>query len=351
MAYQELRQNPITGNWVIIAEDRGKRPGVLQINGKKQLPAYDKDCVFCPGNEDKTPPEILAYRNGDVWWARTIPNKFPALSLEARIDGQPQMVREGMFVRMPGYGVHEVIIETPSHNQDIYDRELGQVREMLWMYRDRLTKYKNEEGLENILIFKNKGDTAAASLDHPHSQLTASPVHMQRLDLEIEGSQRYFLSENFMGKKEQCGYCDMINQEIEIKDKFGVASSVSRVIAENPYSIAFLPFASAFPFETWIMPKNHRSDYTLINPEEATQLAIITKEVFEKLHSALPNFDYNMILHTTPLNADIQKHYHWHFEIIPKLTKIGGFELGSGIFINIVAPEKAAKFMNTGLDY
>ena len=339
MINSEFRQDPVTGIWVIISEGRRSRPDELtQSNGRKQLPSYNPDCFFCPGNEDKTPPEILAYRNGRIWWARTIPNKFPALSLEARVEGGPELTREGMFVKKPGYGMHEVIIETPSHNQDIHSRPLDQIREMLWMYRDRLMAYKNDKGLENVLIFKNKGDSGGASLEHPHSQLTASPMHMQMLDLEIQGAERYFLSKNFMGKKGQCVYCDMTDQELE---------NANRVIAENPSFVAFLPFASRFPFEAWILPKTHKSDYASISPEEATYLAMMVKDIFHRLHRTLRDPDYNMILHTTPLNSGIQEYYHWHIEVIPRLTKIAGFELGAGNNINIVAPERAAQFINT----
>lgn len=339
MVFQDYRQDPLTGIWVIISENRNKRPDEFnEFKDQKLSASYMPNCYFCPGNEDKTPPEILAYRNCNVWWARAVLNKFPALSLEAKVNGSLSLIREGMFVRAPGYGVHEVIIETQYHNQDIQDRTLEQVREMFWMYRDRLSAYKDGQGLENALIFKNKGRDGGASQEHPHSQLTASPVPMQRLNIELEGAEKYFLSENFMGKKEQCVCCDTNSQELE---------KAIRLIGENDYFIAFMPYASRFPFETWISPKKHNSNYSYITPEEATNLAIITKDVFQKLHKTLRNFDYNMILHTTPLNSSVQEFYHWHIEIIPRLTKIAGFELGSGNYINILSPERAAQFVNS----
>lgn len=339
MANSEYRLDTVTGLWTLISEERSKRPDQFaQSNGKKPLPEHIPDCSFCLGNEHKTPPEIWAYRNDNVWWTRTIPNKYPFFpeSLEAVVEGQPPIIKDGIFTRMPAYGSHEVIIETPLHNQDIHNRPEDLVREMLWMYKERLIAHKDEIGLKNVVIFKNQGESAGASIEHPHTQLTAASTgKMQMLNSELEGSQRYFLSENFRGQKGQCVYCDTIFQEFEKSE---------RIIAENQYFVAFLPFASRFPFETWVMPKKHSSDYTSINPDEAWKLASITKEVFEKLNRTLGNFDYNMLLHTTPLNSHVHEHYHWHFEIIPRLTKIAGFEL-SGIYVNVVAPERAAKIL------
>ena len=340
MEQPQYRQDPVTSIWIIVSEGRGNRPDKFaRSNGHIILPDKDPACYFCPGNESLTPPEVEAYRehnNHNVWWARTVPNKFPALSLEARIDGDP-LISDGMFVKTGGYGNHEVIIEDPLHNRDIYERPLDLIREMLWMWRDRLIE-NHAKGLENVVIFKNKGEEAGQSTEHPHSQLTASFIHLQQLSKEIEGSQRYFTQGNFMDKKEQCVYCDMICQELEK----GV-----RVIAENPYFVALLPFASRVPFETWIVPRNHKSNYTLITPDEASSLANMTKEVFQKLHGTLKDFDYNMVLHSTPLNRGIQEFYHYHIEIIPRTTKIAGFEWGAGTYINPLSPERAAQHLNS----
>ncbi|MBS3101796.1 galactose-1-phosphate uridylyltransferase [Candidatus Woesearchaeota archaeon] len=340
MSQPELRQDPITGIWVIVSEGRGDRPDKFaRPNGHVTLPNHDPKCYFCPGNEHLTPPEVEAYRdsnNSSVWWTRTVPNKFPALSLEARAD-QNLLIKDGMFIRTGGYGNHEVIIEDPLHNRDIPERPSDLIREMWWMLRDRLT-YNHSKGLENVVVFKNKGEEAGASAEHPHSQLAASFTHLQQLSKEIEGSQRYFSLDNFMDKKRQCVYCDMVHQELEK----GV-----RIIAENPYFIAFLPFASRVPFETWLVPRNHKSDYTLITSEEATSLADVTKKVFQKLRGVLKDFDYNMVLHSTPLNTGVQESYHYHIEIIPRTTKIAGFELGAGTYINTISPERAALHLNS----
>ncbi len=325
----ELRRDPVIGRWVIISTERGKRPSDF---GKEQEDKGGKFCPFCPGNESKTPPEIVAYRetgnekDSAGWWVRVVPNKFPALQIEGSINRRGN----GMYDQMNGIGAHEVIIETNEHDKDISDLESKKVEDILWAYRDRIMDLKKDPRFEYILIFKNKGSAAGASLSHPHSQLIATPVVPKRVREEVNGSKNYF------EYKERCVFCDMIRQELEEQ---------SRIVLENEDFIAFTPFASRFPFETWILPKQHDSDFEDVQKHEVTNLSRILKQVIGKLNKVLDHPPYNYIIHNSPLKEVHVPYYHWHMEIIPKLTKVAGFEWGTGFYINPTAPEEAANFL------
>ncbi|MDX9752932.1 MAG: galactose-1-phosphate uridylyltransferase, partial [bacterium] len=248
----ELRKDPIIGRWVIIASERAKRPLDFVSEPRKASEGF---CPFCPGNEDKTPEEVLAYRPADTsentagWWVRVVPNKFPALVREGGLD----RAGDGMYDRMNGIGAHEVIIESPSHNQTLTDYSLRQVQEILWCYRDRIMELKKDPNLRYIMIFKNYGWEAGASLDHPHSQVIALPIIPKRVKEEIDGAQDYFKF------RERCVFCDMVRQEM---------ADQKRVVLENEDFLAFCPYASRFPFETWILPKKHTTHYMDIQKKE-----------------------------------------------------------------------------------
>ncbi len=325
----ELRKDPIIGRWVIISTERGKRPSDFSA---EEEPEVGKLCPFCAGNEDKTPSEVLAYgpagreKNKPGWRVRVVPNKFPVLQIEGNIDRKA----EGMYDKMNGIGAHEVLIETPNHDQEIPDLPEERFEEVLWAYRDRIIDLRRDTRFEYILIFRNRGSSAGASLQHPHSQLIATPMVPVRVRQEILGSKQYF------DYKERCIFCDIIVQEL--------ASNV-RVVAENDHFIAFEPFAARFPFETWIMPKVHDSHFEDLQKHEALSLSRILKKVLTKIRVVLDDPPYNYVIHNSPLKEAPMPHYHWHMEIIPKLHKIAGFEWGSGFYINPTPPEEAAQFL------
>lgn len=325
----ELRRDPVIGRWVIISSSRGKRPGNLEI--QQDFP-QGGTCPFCPGSEDKTPPEILAYYNNgrekdkSGWWVRVIPNKFPALEIEGGLD----RVGDGMYDRMNGVGAHEVIIETPNHDQPLHDHEVNRLEDVFWAFRDRIVDLSKDPRLEYIMVFKNHGAAAGASLQHPHSQLIAIPMVPIRVKEEVQGSKTYF------DHKERCVYCDMIRQEI---------AQGHRLVAQNKDFVAFAPFASRFPFELWIVPLRHSSDFQDIQKTEVNSLASMMKLVLGKHHRLLDNPPFNFILHTGPLKNPKLNYFHWYIEIIPKLTKVAGFEQGTGFYINPTPPEEAAKFL------
>jgi UDPglucose--hexose-1-phosphate uridylyltransferase len=326
----ELRKDPVTGQWVIIATDRAKRPSDfvrerVQIRGTRF-------CPFCYGSESKTPPEILAYRsdgsspNTPGWSLRVVANKFPALGIEGSLNRQG----EGLYDKMNGIGAHEVIIETAKHDQTLASLPARSVEDVLWAYRDRILDLKKDRRFKYILIFKNHGDGAGASLEHTHSQLIALPVIPKRVIEELDGAREHY---NF---KDRCIFCDIIRQELESK---------VRVISENDGFLAIAPYAPRFPFEMWILPKTHQSAFEESQKREFELLAPMLKDMLMRLDRVLDNPAYNYVIHTSPMGENDQEYYHWHIEIMPRLTRVAGFEWGTSFYINPTPPEESAKFL------
>lgn len=325
----EFRKDPIVGRWVIISTERGKRPSSFGSIPKHEEP---KMCPFCPGNESSTPPEVLAYRADDSspnkpgWFLRVISNKYPALRVEGVLDREPK----GIYDKMNGIGAHEVIIETPDHYKDLADLPVDEIRNVLWAYRERTLDLQKDHRFKYILIFKNHGDAAGASLEHTHSQLIATPIVPRKVGEEIDGARRYF---EF---KERCIFCDIIRQELTDKE---------RIVNDYGDFIAFTPYASRFPFETWLVPKQHISHLVDLADDNYFYLAEALKDILNRIRVALNDPPFNYILHSAPIGRKYDEFYHWHIEIIPKLTRIAGFEWGSGFYINPTLPEDAAAFM------
>ncbi len=327
----ELRKDPIVGRWVIIATDRAKRP--LMRRKESCVDALPGSlCPFCEGNEDKTPAEILAYRaresqaNQRGWRVRVVPNRFPAL----QVDGHLNKRGDGIYDRMDGIGAHEVIIECPQHKESLTELSEDNLREMIWVYRDRLVDLKKDARLVYGMLFKNVGSQAGASLEHTHSQLIVTPIVPINVQEEMNGSKAFY---QYRGR---CIYCDIIQQELH---------AAKRIVLESSHFAAICPFASRFPFETWIIPKQHGSHFENIHKLEVEDLAGVLKTVLCKIETALDRPSYNYIVHTAPFDAQSLPHYHWHIEIIPRLTRIAGFEWGTGFYINPVPPEQAAEYL------
>ncbi|MDA1016107.1 MAG: galactose-1-phosphate uridylyltransferase [Planctomycetota bacterium] len=325
----ELRKDPIVGRWVIIAPDRVKRPQDFEHNFERTAHAFDP---FAEGNESATPPEILAYReagtprNGPGWRVRVVPNKFPALSVEGELERRG----DGIYDLMTGIGAHEVIIECPQNESNMSRLSVDNIREVLWVYRDRLVDLKKDPRLVHGLVFKNKGAMAGASLEHSHSQLIVNPVVPITVSEEMNGALEFF---NYRGRSI---YEDMIQQEL---------ANGSRIVLETSNFVVFCPYASRFPFETWILPKHHSSHYENIQRQQIEDLGVVMKTVLLKLEIALDDPPYNYILHTAPFDQPELKYFSWHIEIFPRLTGIAGFEWGTGFYINPVLPEEAAEFL------
>jgi UDPglucose--hexose-1-phosphate uridylyltransferase len=325
----ELRKDPIIGRWVIISTERGKRPHDFVVEPEVVKGGF---CPFDPGNEHTTPPEVLAYRepgtaaNGPGWLLRVVNNKFPALAREGEEDRRG----EGMFDKMNGIGAHEVIIESPDHQATLATIPLDGFYRVLTAYRDRIVALSQDPRIRYVLIFKNQGRAAGASLEHSHSQLIALPVVPELVMEELNGGKFYF---NY---KERCVFCDMIRQELQQR---------TRVVLENEEFVAISPFAPRSPFEIWILPKTHQSSYIDLPEDSYHQLAELFSETLKRLIKALGNVPYNFMLHTASIREPELNYYHWHFEIVPKLTLIAGFEWGSGFYINPTPPEDAAQYL------
>ncbi len=233
-----------------------------------------------------------------------------------------------MFDKMNGVGAHEVIIECPDHNLTLSTMPLESVEGALWAFHNRIKDLKNDKRLKYVLVFKNEGDDAGASLEHSHTQLIALPIVPHLVQEELINAKQYY---NY---KERCIFCDIIRQE---------SANKKRVISENDEFIALAPFAPRSPFETIIYPKRHESSYLLNN--NPRQMAQMLQQTLKQMDKVLDMPPYNMMFHTSPFKDEINDYYHWHIEIMPKLTKIAGFEWGSGFYINPTPPEEAAEFM------
>ncbi|MGB2706475.1 MAG: galactose-1-phosphate uridylyltransferase [Candidatus Omnitrophota bacterium] len=337
----ELRKDPIIGRWVIIATERAKRPSDFAFKEKKVAPPPGTKCPFCEGNESLTPPEIYALRkkgtraNKPGWSIRVVPSVSPFLSTKGDLDRHGK----GMYDLMNGVGAHEVIIATPEHDPSTFMKDLSHVRKLTEVVIKRMRELKKDQRLKYALIFKNHGKVAGGSnLHHQHLQLIATPATPKRVKEELVGSKNYF------DYKDRCIFCDMIRQELEIKE---------RVMLEVDGFLAINPYCSRFPFETWILPKKHSCDFDSMKTDEIKNYSKIFQLTMKKMAATLGDFPYNIVLHTAPFRRrkkkgyweTIENDYHWHIEIMPRLSQVAGFEWGSGFYINSVPPEDACKYL------
>jgi UDPglucose--hexose-1-phosphate uridylyltransferase len=325
-----MRQDPTTKEWVIIATERGKRPHDFKKDARARvLSPREPSCPFCSGNEAMTPHEILRIpnREGKGWAIRVVPNKFAALAAEGvlrrKADGP-------LFREMDGVGHHEVIIETPIHNRFIPLMEDSEVEQVIHAYRERYLALTEDKHVKLILIFKNHGEAAGTSLEHPHSQLVATPVVPASIRHRFDVAIQYYDATG------RCLYCDIVEAERKADE---------RVVLETDDFVVFHPFASGSPFETWIAPKRHRPSFGQITLEECRALAIVLKTILARLATALNDPDYNFVIHTAPLGDEDKEYYLWHIQVLPRLTTVAGFEIGSGMRINIAKPEETARFL------
>ncbi|MBL7171069.1 MAG: galactose-1-phosphate uridylyltransferase [Candidatus Omnitrophica bacterium] len=327
----ELRLDPMTARWVIISTEKDLGPDGYEIESPI---IKGGTCPFCLGSEKLTPPEVDADRPTGTapdtpgWETRTVPNKYPALKNEPELN----RAGVGMFDMMNGVGKHEVIVEDIDHNKQLADLSIGQIKKVIEVYKRRSLELGKDERFKYVLIFKNYGLAAGASLEHSHTQLISLPIVPRRVTEELECAHRYF------DYKERCVFCDIVGQEIDYRH---------REISENKDFVAFCPYASRSPFEISIVPRAHKAYFTDITEEEIDSFARILKEVLMRMKAALKDPPYNFIIHTTPLNGngDAKEYYHWHVELMPKLSKIAGFEWGTGFYINPTSPETASRYL------
>jgi len=327
----ELRKDPVSARWVIMNTDRVSGPDDFDVDRTEKKGGV---CPFCYGNEHMTPPEVLCYRentgvpNSPGWSVRGVPNKFPALKIEGGLDRQGI----GIFDMMNGVGAHEVIIENPDHYKEMPDLEISHTERIIRAYRERFNELKKDTRFKYLLIFKNYGASAGASLEHGHTQLIALPIVPKRAVDSLQGAAKYY------AERDRCVFCDMIRQELQ--DKI-------RIVTENDMFLAYCPFVARFPYEVKIIPKAHRPDFGNISNPEITNFAKIMKDVLTRIRTVLHDPPYNFTISTSPIDGHEydREDYHWRCNIFPKLAKVAGFEWGSGFYINPTPPECSVKIL------
>lgn len=332
----ELRQDIVSGRWVVIATERAKRPESFskEVSGEQKS---DSICPFCYGNEHLTPPEVMAYRDDPSrdtsgWQVRVVPNKYPAFVFGEKVNNEDSEI----YSMLEGAGAHEVIISNPSHHKSFALLTPEEAALVVSAYRDRYLTLKENEQIKSILLIVNHGKTAGASLEHPHSQLFAVPLVPKMIQEELKGSVKHFKETN------KCVFCKLIEYEL----RKGI-----RIIEETENFVAFAPYASRVPFEVWIIPKNHEPRFETVNEEVIREFAALVQSTLNRLYVGLGDPPYNYYLHTLPCRGigsklvDLESVYHWHLEILPKLSIMAGFELGADISINVTRPEDTVQFL------
>jgi UDPglucose--hexose-1-phosphate uridylyltransferase len=334
----ELRQDPTTKEWVSIAVERAKRPDQFRerLEHESEPATKERICPFCPDNELLTPDEVFALRDyGDKnkpgWRVRVVANKFAAFAPTA----DPKVKSQGQFFHsMGGYGYHEVVVESPVHDRILSLMNEQEILELIQTYCQRYQELRTDPRIKLILIFRNHGQRAGTSLVHPHSQVVATPV------IPFHIRKKYEVAIQHYDDTRQCLYCDVIAEERALG---------KRVVLETPRFLVFQPFASQVPFETWIAPKHHNPCFARIGFEERLELASVLRRFLRGLHDALGNPDFNLIVHTAPVEDEEKPYFLWHIEIRPRLTTAAGFELGTGVYINTAIPEETALFLRAAV--
>ncbi len=322
----ELRREPVTRMWVVVTNDHPKGPSdYLPFKPPYRVQEAENPCPFCPGNEKTTPRETFSLRQDKArWLVRVVPNKSPFFHIEGDFDRRP----EGMYDIMEAIGAHEIVVESPDHGQSLATMEPGQIEKILLAYRERLIDLEKDERFQQFLILKNHPGVFNR---HPHSHLMAMPVIPKRMDEEIWGTLDYYQ------RKERCIFCDIIKEEISTK---------KRVVLETVHFLIFLPFASRYPFESWIIPKVHSPDFHRIKEEEIADLSVAIQSLFHSFSKLLSDPPYSLTFHTSPIrNRYHRQEYHWHIETRLRIGLREGFEWGTGFFVNPTPPEDAAKFL------
>ena len=330
MVGTELRTDPITGRTVAIDLGPFKRRDDFDLEPVR-LEDPPATCPLCEGREAEAGPEILAWREGGPanmpgWSVRVVPNRHPLLKIEGRLE----VKSDGLFESREGLGAHEVVIETPMHDQPLHALDADRIARVLWAWRTRIQDLKRDSRFVSAVVFKNHGRAAGARLDHSHSQITAYPLIPPLLADKLRGAARH------LSKTGRCIFCDLIAQEL--KDH-------RRVICDKDAVLAIAPYASRVPFETWLMPRDHASRFEETTDQVLRILATKLKSVMTGIDWALERPACNFVLHTGPLSGDADAAFHWHLEIIPRVTRFSGMEWGSGVHRNPVSPEEAARVL------
>jgi UDPglucose--hexose-1-phosphate uridylyltransferase len=328
----ELRRDPLSGRWVVIAAERARRP--RDFTRQPRLKATGSGaCPFCEGNERETPPEVLGYRvegsvaDGPGWQLRVVPNLYPALG-PARGELDPQ--EDGVYVSMQALGAHEVVIITPEHEEEVAKLPDAQLGLMVQSFIDRHRVHAANPLVAYVHATMNYGREAGASREHPHAQLFALPLVPTLIEQELAVCQAHFESHG------ACLFCDVLGQEL---------ASGSRLVWQDERMVLFAPYASRAPFELWLAPKKHAPGFETMEVGDVASFVSGLKQALVRLHDDLSDPPFNFWLHTAPTARDVAPFYHWHLELQPKLSIAAGFELGTDVMINTMPPESAAAFL------
>lgn len=318
-----LRQDPTTNEWVILAPQRGRRPGSGRVAVREPLPAVDPGCPFCPGNEDRTPPELLRVPNGPRWEIRAFANLYPALEPGPTPDrrGEPG------FREMDGVGHHEVVVESPRHDERMDEISPDALAEVIRTWRERYRTLKSDPAVRSIIVFKNFGTGAGTSLIHPHSQILATPI------LPPDALRRYEVAARYHDDTGRCVYTDLLERERQA----GI-----RLVAESETFLGVVPFAARVPFETWLAPRAQQSSFERLDDGDLPELAGMLRDLLAALRRAADDPDYNLVLYSAPALEETKPFFQWHLRLLPRMATMAGFELATGMTINPVPPEDAA---------
>jgi UDPglucose--hexose-1-phosphate uridylyltransferase len=320
VVFPQLRKDPVVDRWVLIAPERAARPTELEDPGHL---AHHSTCPFCAGHEAETPHEVFALRrpgtpaDGPGWRVRVVPNRFPAVGRDAEA----------------AYGVHEVVVECPHHEASLAAFSVEQVRDVFAVQRERLTALRADDRLQYVQVFKNHGAPAGASVEHAHSQILGTSFLPREVQAELDGAAE------FRALHGRCVYCDLIDRELAVG---------ARVVATGEHVVAITAWAGRFPYETWVLPRRHTAHYDRLRDAELSDLAAVMRTVLQRLAASAGDPAYNLILHTTPPLMEDLPHYHWHWEILPRMTGIAGYELATGCYLNPLPPEEAAARLRGG---
>jgi len=344
---REIRVNPIVpSESVLVATARGMRPKQEEARPLRDQRAHVAECPFCAGNEDKTPPEVARRGDSKGWHIRIVENLYPVLGTD-RDQGNFNF---GLQQAIAGYGRHEVIVDHVNHGLALHEFSQQHLTELLLTYQQRTREiYDSDSRLRYVLVFKNYGPAAGASIKHTHSQIIATPVVPENVFWEAEHSRRYY------ARQGSCIFCTLIDEALtfeatlydrqsgEVRRRIDVGQYV---VERGKRFVAIKPFASRYEWEVHILPLHHQADFLQMQADDAEDFARVLRRTMARLDAVLGGAQYNFFLHSVPHGEDFrdcQSSYHWHLEICPRTSIPTGFELGSGFFVNTVSPEAAAE--------
>jgi UDPglucose--hexose-1-phosphate uridylyltransferase len=316
----ELRRDPILRRWVIVAPDRTGDLVRRRAGSVDEVPAAE--CPFCPGAEAANPVEIARSADGPRWAIRVTPDRHPLLRIEGGLDQRAA----GMFDQMNAVGAHELVVDTPDHASTWADFTPAHMRRLLGIYRERVRDLGGDRRFRFALVLMNRG-AAWSRYSHAHSHVVATPFVPKRIEEELAGAEAYHR------RKERCAFCDQLSEELHLR---------TRLVGERPGVVAFAPYASQHPYETWIMPSQHGADFGAAADDVLDGLAALLVEHVGRLRRLLDDPPYSVALHTGPLDGSRQAEYHWHLEVVPLVGQELGMEWATGIVANPVPPERAA---------